>query len=171
MLKTVSVYSGAGGMDYGFHLAGFETIFAVDFDKYAIETLNGLLPAPVGVYGDVDTVAFPAASDVDIVIGGPPCQGFSVAGGMDPLDERSRHVWRFLEIVGALQSLITRRINVFNPGVLTVTQVHAGTAFNVIPEFAEVFGTIRAISETTRRMIHEGVRRVAEGIAAAGMSR
>jgi DNA (cytosine-5)-methyltransferase 1 len=103
MLKTVSVYSGAGGMDYGFHLAGFETIFAVDFDKYAIGTLNGLLPAPVGVYGDVDTVAFPAASDVDIVIGGPPCQGFSVAGGMDPLDERSRHVWRFLEIVGALQ--------------------------------------------------------------------
>jgi len=43
----------------------------------------------------------------------------------------------------------------------------AGTAFNVIPEFAEVFGTIRAISEVTRRMIHDGVRRVAEGIAAA----
>jgi hypothetical protein len=63
--------------------------------------------------------------------------------------------------------MITRRINVFNPGVLTVTQVHAGTAFNVIPEFAEVFGTIRAISEVTRRMIHDGVRRVAEGIAAA----
>ena len=71
------------------------------------------------------------------------------------------------EIVGAMQSMITRRINVFNPGVLTVTQVHAGTAFNVIPEFAEVFGTIRAISEVTRRMIHDGVRRVAEGIAAA----
>jgi hippurate hydrolase len=71
------------------------------------------------------------------------------------------------EIVGALQSLITRRINVFNPGVLTVTQVHAGTASNVIPEFAEINGTIRAISETTRRMIHHGVRRVAEGIAAA----
>ena len=71
------------------------------------------------------------------------------------------------EIVGALQSMITRRINVFNPGVLTVTQVHAGTAVNVIPEFAEVFGTIRAISEVTRRMIHDGVRRVAEGIAAA----
>jgi DNA (cytosine-5)-methyltransferase 1 len=103
MLKTVSLYSGAGGMDYGFHQAGFETIFAVDFDKYAIGTLNGLLPTPVGICGDVDTVSFPDPSDVDIVIGGPPCQGFSVAGNMNPLDDRSRHVWRFLEVVGALQ--------------------------------------------------------------------
>ena len=71
------------------------------------------------------------------------------------------------EIVQALQSMITRRINVFNPGVLTVTQLNAGTTTNVIPEFAEIKGTIRAISEVTRRMIHDGVTRVAEGIAAA----
>lgn len=71
------------------------------------------------------------------------------------------------EIVVALQSMITRRINVFNPGVLTVTQVHAGTTSNVIPEFAQINGTIRAISEASRRMIHDGVRRVAEGIASA----
>jgi len=103
MLRTVSLYSGAGGMDYGFHLAGYETVFAVDFDKYAIGTLNGLLPKPVGTCGDVDTAPFPSASKVDVVIGGPPCQGFSVAGHMDPHDERSRHVWRFLEVVGELQ--------------------------------------------------------------------
>ena len=71
------------------------------------------------------------------------------------------------EIVQALQSMITRRINVFNPGVLTITQLNAGTTTNVIPEFAEIKGTIRAISEVTRRMIHDGVTRVAEGIAAA----
>jgi hippurate hydrolase len=71
------------------------------------------------------------------------------------------------EIVQALQSMITRRINVFNPGVLTITKINAGTAFNVIPETAEINGTIRAISEHTRRQIHDGVRRVADGIAAA----
>ena len=71
------------------------------------------------------------------------------------------------EIVQALQSMITRRINVFNPGVLTVTKINAGTAFNVIPETAEINGTIRAISEHTRRQVHDGVKRVAEGIAAA----
>jgi hippurate hydrolase len=71
------------------------------------------------------------------------------------------------EIVQALQSMMTRRINTFNPGVLTITQINAGTTTNVIPESAHIKGTIRAISETTRRMIHDGVRRVAEGIASA----
>ncbi|MFM7127600.1 MAG: M20 family metallopeptidase [Actinomycetota bacterium] len=71
------------------------------------------------------------------------------------------------EIVQALQSMITRRINVFNPGVLTVTKINAGTAFNLIPETAEINGTSRAISEHTRRQVHDGVTRVAEGIAAA----
>lgn len=71
------------------------------------------------------------------------------------------------EIVQALQSMITRRVNTFNPGVLTITQINAGTATNVIPEAATIKGTIRAISETTRRLIHDGVRRVAEGIASA----
>lgn len=71
------------------------------------------------------------------------------------------------EIVQALQSMMTRRVNAFNPGVLTVTQIHAGTASNVIPETAEIVGTIRAISEQTRRLVHDGVRRVAEGVAKA----
>ena len=71
------------------------------------------------------------------------------------------------EIVQALQSMMTRRVNAFNPGVLTVTQIHAGTTSNVIPETAEINGTIRAISEHTRRLVHDGVRRVAEGIARA----
>ena len=71
------------------------------------------------------------------------------------------------EIVQALQSMMTRRINTFNPGVLTITQINAGTTTNVIPESAHIKGTIRAISETTRRLIHDGVRRVAEGIASA----
>ena len=71
------------------------------------------------------------------------------------------------EIVQALQSMITRRVTTFDPGVVTITQIHAGTTSNVIPESAHINGTIRAVSESTRRLIHDGVRRVAEGIAAA----
>lgn len=71
------------------------------------------------------------------------------------------------EIVQALQTLVTRRVDVFDPGVLTVTQIHTGTASNVIPETAFINGTIRAVSERTRSLIHDGVRRVAEGIVAA----
>jgi hippurate hydrolase len=71
------------------------------------------------------------------------------------------------EIVTALQAMITRRIDVFDPAVLTVGRVSAGTTNNVIPESAEVEGTIRAVSERTRSEVHDGLRRVAEGIASA----
>ena len=71
------------------------------------------------------------------------------------------------EIVQALQTLVTRRIDVFDPGVITVTQIHTGTTSNVIPETAMINGTIRAVSERTRTLIHDGLRRVAEGIGAA----
>lgn len=71
------------------------------------------------------------------------------------------------EIVQALQTLVTRRVDVFDPGVLTVTQIHTGTTSNVIPETAFINGTIRAMSERTRTLIHDGIRRVAEGICAA----
>ena len=71
------------------------------------------------------------------------------------------------EIVQALQSLVTRRVDVFDPGVITVTQIHTGTTSNVIPETAMINGTIRAVSERTRSLIHDGLKRVAEGIGAA----
>jgi hippurate hydrolase len=71
------------------------------------------------------------------------------------------------EIVQALQTMVTRSLDVFDPGVVTVASIHAGTTHNVIPESATILGTMRAISERTRGKVHDGVRRVAEGIAAA----
>lgn len=107
----VSLYSGAGGLDLGFTLAGMRPVFANDIDADAVETYNRLfkrlsdeLPhvghghrALVGDIGRVDEL--PARGSADLVIGGPPCQGFSVAGRMDPSDPRSRHVWDFLSMV------------------------------------------------------------------------
>lgn len=71
------------------------------------------------------------------------------------------------EIVQALQMYVTRRIDIFDPSVITITKLISGTAYNVIPEVARVEGTIRALSDKTRRKVHDGIRRVAEGIAAA----
>jgi hippurate hydrolase len=71
------------------------------------------------------------------------------------------------EIVGALQSFVTRRIDPFDPAVVTITRLQAGTAANVIPATANLLGTIRSTSERSRAAVHEGVRRVAEGVAAA----
>jgi amidohydrolase len=71
------------------------------------------------------------------------------------------------EIVQALQTMVTRRIDVFDPAVITVGRISAGTAHNVIPETAEILGTIRTVGERTRAKVHDGIRRVADGIAAA----
>ena len=71
------------------------------------------------------------------------------------------------EIVSALQSLVTRRVDVFDPAVLSVTKIQAGTAFNVVPELAQVMGTIRTVSQRTRDRVRQGLHRVVEGVAAA----
>ncbi len=71
------------------------------------------------------------------------------------------------EIVLALQAMVTRRIDVFDPAVVTIAQITAGTTNNIIPESVFLFGTIRTVSEKTRSEVRAGVRRVAEGIAAA----
>lgn len=71
------------------------------------------------------------------------------------------------EIVQALQMMVTRTIDVFDPTVVTVGRITAGTTNNVIPETAEIEGTIRAVSERTRAKVRDGIRRVAEGVAAA----
>jgi hippurate hydrolase len=71
------------------------------------------------------------------------------------------------EIVQAFQSLVTRRVDVFDPAVLSVTQVKAGTAFNVVPELAQIMGTIRTVSQRTRDRMREGLHRVVEGVCAA----
>ncbi|HEV7452746.1 MAG TPA: M20 family metallopeptidase [Pseudonocardiaceae bacterium] len=70
-------------------------------------------------------------------------------------------------MVGALQTMITRTLNVFDPAVITVTRISAGTTSNVIPETAELEGTIRTLSEHTRVKVREEVHRVCEHVAAA----
>lgn len=71
------------------------------------------------------------------------------------------------EMVAALQSMVTRRVDVFDPAVITTTQVHAGTTDNVIPEIAALSGTLRATSERSRAAAEEGIHRIAQGVAQA----
>lgn len=101
----VSLYSGAGGMDLGFYQAGFDPVWANDIDPAAVETFNKLFSNHVALCGDLRDWAstLPRPGEADLVIGGPPCQGFSVAGKMDPTDPRSRHVFNFVEIVKRLR--------------------------------------------------------------------
>jgi DNA (cytosine-5)-methyltransferase 1 len=94
------LYSGCGGLDIGFRWAGFLPVWANDIDPVALKTYEAALPGHATVAADIASIrSRPGLRDAEVVIGGPPCQGFSVAGRMDPRDPRSRHVWTFLEVV------------------------------------------------------------------------
>jgi hippurate hydrolase len=71
------------------------------------------------------------------------------------------------EIVQALQTWVTRRVDVFTPAVITVARIRAGSTSNVIPETATLDGTIRTVTGPVREEARRAVRRVAEHIAAA----
>jgi len=70
-------------------------------------------------------------------------------------------------LITAIQSIVARRLNPASAGVVTVGTVHAGTASNVIPDRATLTGTIRAVEPAVRRLLHDELRRIANGVAAA----
>ena len=70
-------------------------------------------------------------------------------------------------IVTAIQTMVTRRVNVFDPAVVTIARIMAGTTNNIIPESAELHGTIRTLSPKRRKMVADELRRLAPAIAAA----
>jgi hippurate hydrolase len=70
-------------------------------------------------------------------------------------------------MVGALQTMVARRISVHEPAVVTIGRLIAGTTTNIIPETALLEGTIRTLSEATRTLVHSEVRQVCEHVAAA----
>lgn len=101
MIKAVSLFSGAGGMDVGFEKAGIDVVFANEIDKISAQTYSTNHPNTEIVVDDINNIydRLESYAGTDIVFGGPPCQGFSVIGKMNPEDERSQLIWSFLKVV------------------------------------------------------------------------
>lgn len=95
---VLSMFCGAGGMDIGFISAGCRVVFASDWDSRACESYRNNIGEHV-VCGDISALKGRDLPQADILIGGPPCQGFSVAGHMRPDDPRSQLVWQFVRLV------------------------------------------------------------------------
>ena len=121
-MTAISLFSGAGGLDVGFERAGFETVFANEFDPDAAEAWRANRPqsANVMVEGDIhDHIGeLTKFKGVDVLFGGPPCQGFSVAGKMDPNDARSQLVWIFMDAVEIVHPKVFVMENVAALGTL-----------------------------------------------------
>jgi hippurate hydrolase len=115
---------------------------------------------PSGVFGGRAGPLLAAADRIEITVKGKGGHASQPHLALDPIPVAC-------EIVTALQSLVTRRIPAFDPVVITIARIEAGTTNNVIPETAELEGTIRSFSEHSRALAHEGVIRIATHVAAA----
>jgi hippurate hydrolase len=115
---------------------------------------------PAGIVAWKPGAAMASADEIEIVVTGRGGHASTPQWAADPVPATC-------ELVLALQSMVTRTVDVFDPAVLTVAQVTAGTTHNVIPETARLYGTLRAVSERTRHAVWERIRTVADGVAAA----
>ena len=96
-LKVVDLFAGAGGFGLGFSLAGYEVIYSLEIDAWAAETLRAnnpnmkIIQDDIRHYRSLDAIRNVCSVSPHVVIGGPPCQGFSIAGPAqkDPKDPRN----------------------------------------------------------------------------------
>lgn len=100
--KVIDLFCGAGGLSLGFENVGFEICHAIDFNKYAIQTYNKNLKYPCGRVMDLTSIPesfFEELPEIDGIIGGPPCQGFSTAGQRKPDDIRNKLYEEYFKIL------------------------------------------------------------------------
>jgi amidohydrolase len=116
--------------------------------------------APHGVLASRAGALLAAADKLDIMVEG--------RGGHASMPHHTRDpIPVACEIVSAIQALVTRRFDAAEATVITVTQFHAGTAHNIIPDRVQLTGTIRTLSPERRRDVRPALRELAEGVAAA----
>lgn len=114
---VVSLFAGAGGLDLGFENKGFEVVWANDIDKDACATHRKWSRAEV-VQGDIGKIDFENIPSADIITGGFPCQGFSLAGPRKLDDKRNSLYKHFVKLVEEKQPYLFVAENV--KGILTL---------------------------------------------------
>ena len=174
---AVDLFSGAGGMAEGFKQAGFKCVFANDFDEVALQTFAYNHPETPYLKSDIRKldaaeilrVAGKMVGEIDVVCGGPPCQGFSLAGLRMTDDPRNRLFLDFVRIVDGLSPRVVVFENV--PGIITM---QGGAVIRAITaEFAKIGYTCQAkilnaadygVPQVRERFFLIGTREGCEGI-------
>ena len=133
------------------------------FEKFPLDEIYGMHNAPEdepGRLGIKPGVAMAGASFFDITITGRGSHAASPENSRDPLVAAS-------SLVGELQTIVSRNVAPTDRAVLSVTRIASGTAYNIVPETAELAGTIRYLDRETGAKIAHRIEKICEGWAIA----
>lgn len=142
-MNYIDLFSGAGGMSLGFERQGFKNLFAIEFDKDAAETYRRNFPTNYLIENDIKKVSdqeildLVEDIDVDLVIGGPPCQGFSIAGniGRKFIDDERNYLFKeFVRVV----NLVRPKFFVMENVARMATHKNGETIVEICEEFENI---------------------------------
>ena len=108
--NAIDLFSGAGGLSYGFESAGFNILLGIDNDEKALETFELNHNGAKSICGDITEITYekdikPLIGDkeIDVIIGGPPCQGMSLSGPRQFDDPRNKLYLSYIRLVSEIQ--------------------------------------------------------------------
>jgi len=153
-ITTVDLFCGAGGFSEGFSKAGgYEPLLAIDFDKQAIETFKYNHPNTNAICQDISSLSkknmetLLKKKNVDVIIGGPPCQGFSLAGKRLPDDPKNQLFKEYVRVVNILKP----KIFVFE-NVVGLVSMQKGLVLEAIcEEFKNIEDNLAFIADFVKR--------------------
>jgi DNA (cytosine-5-)-methyltransferase len=109
-LNVLDLFCGAGGLSYGFEIAGFNILLGIDNDAKALETFELNHKGAKSICGDITNITYsdhikPLLGDnkIDVIIGGPPCQGMSLSGPRKFDDPRNKLYLSYIRLVKEIQ--------------------------------------------------------------------
>lgn len=124
LYKVLDLFSGCGGLSLGFEQAGYDIVGGIDVWKDAIDTFKYNHPNSKGIVEDLESVDPQVFSEeygvgnIDVIVGGPPCQGFSIAGKRVIEDERNKLYRSFIRMVKFFSPKVFLMENV--PNIITM---------------------------------------------------
>ena len=132
------------------------------FEKFPMDSVYGLHNAPRRPLGSFYTRPGPvmaSSNDFDIVVEGRGGHAARPENGIDPVVAAAH-------VVTALQTIVSRNVSALDTAVLSVTQIHGGSAYNVIPMEVKISGNVRAYRPEIVDRIEAAIERIARGVAA-----
>lgn len=153
-MNVIDLFSGPGGLTLGFKWAGFDSVLAVEFTKQAAETFRlnhhgNIINKDIRDVGFEEVDKILKGKTIDVVTGGPPCEGFSMAGKRNPIDERNNLFMQLIRFADRYNPRLVLMENV--PSLLTMKNSKGKVIEQIRSEFKKIgyetdYAILKAVS-------------------------